>query len=152
MKHTPGGSSAGSAAAVAAGICPLAIGNQTLRSVIALASFCGIVGFKPSFGRISLDGVVSLSPSFDTIGFFTQDIFSMTNALEELVSDWETYHSARKPVLGIPKGIYMDLMFDDVKKAFSEQIKMLELQGYTIRHVDMPWEDSFIYGNAIKGG
>lgn len=67
--HTPGGSSAGSAAAVAAGICPLAVGTQTLRSVIAPASFCGVVGFKPSYGRVPLDGVLLLSPSFDTLVF-----------------------------------------------------------------------------------
>jgi Asp-tRNA(Asn)/Glu-tRNA(Gln) amidotransferase A subunit family amidase len=59
INYSPGGSSAGSATSVPAGICPLAIGTQTLRSVIAPASFCGIVGFKPSYGRILLDGVIS---------------------------------------------------------------------------------------------
>lgn len=80
MEHTAGGSSAGSAASVASGICPIAIGTQTLRSVIAPASFCGVVGFKPSYDRIALDGVILLSPSFDTIGLFTQDTNSMIYA------------------------------------------------------------------------
>lgn len=87
--HTPGGSSAGSAAAVAAGLCPLAVGTQTLRSVIAPASFCGVVGFKPSYGRVPLDGVLLFSPSFDTVGFFTQNLPDMEAAVALLVPDWE---------------------------------------------------------------
>jgi len=67
-KHTPGGSSSGSAAAVAAGMAPLGIASQTNGSVIRPASFCGIVGFKPSHGRISRHGVLSLSPPLDTMG------------------------------------------------------------------------------------
>jgi Asp-tRNA(Asn)/Glu-tRNA(Gln) amidotransferase A subunit family amidase len=70
--HTPGGSSAGSAAAVAAGICPLAVGTQTLRSVIAPASFCGVVGFKPSYGRVPLDGVLLFSRSMDPWASYTR--------------------------------------------------------------------------------
>src|SRR5258707_6068356 len=68
--HTPGGSSSGSAAAVAAGLCPLALGSQTVGSVIRPAAFCGVVGFKPSFGRISTAGVIPLSPSVDHVGLF----------------------------------------------------------------------------------
>ncbi|NOU81047.1 amidase [Paenibacillus sp. LMG 31459] len=149
--HTPGGSSAGSAAAVAAGICPLAVGTQTLRSVIAPASFCGVVGFKPSYGRVPLDGVLLLSPSFDTIGFFTQDLPGMEAAAALLVPDWEAIPaiSARKPVLGVPAGVYMELMSPEVKAVFIAQIGILEQLGYQVRHVDMPWKDEFIYGDAM---
>ena len=66
-RHTPGGSSSGSAAAVAAGMAPLAIASQTNGSVIRPASFCGVVGFKPSHGRISRHGVLSLSRALDTM-------------------------------------------------------------------------------------
>lgn len=72
--HTPGGSSAGSAAAVAAGMAPLAIGTQTGGSVIRPASFCGCVGYKPSFGAIPRRGVLSQSPSLDTVGVFARDV------------------------------------------------------------------------------
>ena len=66
--RTPGGSSAGSAAAVAAGMTPFAVGTQTAGSVIRPASFCGTVGFKPTFGAISTEGVLRQSPSLDTVG------------------------------------------------------------------------------------
>lgn len=68
--HTPGGSSSGSAAAVAAGMVPLAIGTQTNGSVIRPASFCGVYGFKPSAGLIPRTGVLTQSPSFDAVGVF----------------------------------------------------------------------------------
>jgi Asp-tRNA(Asn)/Glu-tRNA(Gln) amidotransferase A subunit family amidase len=68
LKRTPGGSSSGSAAAVAAGMCLGAIGSQTGGSIIRPASFCGIAGCKPTFGRVSLDGFVPVAPSLDTAG------------------------------------------------------------------------------------
>ncbi|WP_095590238.1 amidase [Actibacterium ureilyticum] len=71
--HTPGGSSQGSAAAVADGMVPLAVGTQTGGSVIRPASFCGITGFKPSFGAIPRRGVLMQSPTLDTVGVFAAD-------------------------------------------------------------------------------
>ncbi len=73
-KHTPGGSSSGSAAAVADFMVPLATGSQTAGSIIRPASFCGVVGFKPSFGKISTAGVKSLSISLDTMGCFGRTV------------------------------------------------------------------------------
>src|SRR6202047_275381 len=69
-KHTPGGSSSGSAAAVAAGVVPLALGTQTLGSVVRPAAFNGVVGLKPSFGAIPRIGVPPLRPAPDPIGLF----------------------------------------------------------------------------------
>jgi Asp-tRNA(Asn)/Glu-tRNA(Gln) amidotransferase A subunit family amidase len=69
--HTPGGSSSGSAAAVAAGMVPFALGTQTLGSVLRPASFCGICGFKPSFGLLPFEGALPFAPSLDTVGLFT---------------------------------------------------------------------------------
>ncbi|WP_020179464.1 amidase [Methylopila sp. M107] len=74
LDHTPGGSSSGSAAAVAAGIATLALGTQTFGSVIRPAAFCGVVGFKPSFGVLPRDGVHALSPSLDHVGLFARRV------------------------------------------------------------------------------
>jgi Asp-tRNA(Asn)/Glu-tRNA(Gln) amidotransferase A subunit family amidase len=79
--HTPGGSSSGSAAAVAAGLVPLALGTQTLGSVIRPAAFNGIVGLKPSFGAIPRIGVHPLSPSLDHVGFFARRVDDVALAL-----------------------------------------------------------------------
>jgi amidase len=72
--HTPGGSSSGSAAAVAAGMVPLAFGTQTAGSIIRPASFCGVVGYKPSFGVIERAGVKTLAGSLDTVGVMARDV------------------------------------------------------------------------------
>jgi Asp-tRNA(Asn)/Glu-tRNA(Gln) amidotransferase A subunit family amidase len=72
--HTPGGSSSGSAAAVAAGIVPLAIGTQTVGSVIRPAAYCGVVGYKPSYGAVSTEGVHPLAASLDHVGFFARSV------------------------------------------------------------------------------
>jgi Asp-tRNA(Asn)/Glu-tRNA(Gln) amidotransferase A subunit family amidase len=83
-KHTPGGSSSGSAAVVAAGLAPLALGTQTLGSVIRPAAFNGVVGFKPSFGAIPRTGVHPLSPSLDHVGFFARRVDDVALALSLL--------------------------------------------------------------------
>jgi len=83
-EHTPGGSSSGSAAAVAAGLVPLALGSQTLGSIIRPAAFNGIVGFKPSFGAIPRTGVHPLSPSLDHVGFFARRLDDVAFALSLL--------------------------------------------------------------------
>jgi len=72
VKHTPGGSSSGSAAAVAAGMVPFALGSQTQGSVLRPASFCGVVGFKPTLGLLPLEGVMPFAPTLDTAGFFAE--------------------------------------------------------------------------------
>ncbi|WP_432286222.1 amidase [Aminobacter sp. BA135] len=74
LAHTPGGSSSGSAAAVAAGFIDAGLGSQTAASITRPASFCGVVGFKPSYGSYSLAGVGGLSPSFDTLGALTRNV------------------------------------------------------------------------------
>jgi Asp-tRNA(Asn)/Glu-tRNA(Gln) amidotransferase A subunit family amidase len=77
LAHTPGGSSSGSAAAVAARMAPLTIGTQTGGSVLRPASYCGVVGFKTTFGLLSMEGVLPFAKSLDTLGFFTQTAADM---------------------------------------------------------------------------
>jgi Asp-tRNA(Asn)/Glu-tRNA(Gln) amidotransferase A subunit family amidase len=82
--RTPGGSSSGSAAAVGAGTVPVALGTQTAGSVVRPASFCGVVGVKPTFGAIPTRGVKPASPSLDTVGVFTRDVAGVAYVLEVL--------------------------------------------------------------------
>ena len=74
LAHTPGGSSAGSAAAVAARMAPLALGSQTVGSVLRPAAYCGVVGFKPTHGLVSTAGVIPLAWSLDHVGVFTRGV------------------------------------------------------------------------------
>ncbi|MFZ9813042.1 MAG: amidase, partial [Burkholderiaceae bacterium] len=83
--HTPGGSSSGSAAAVAAGFVPVSVGTQTNGSVIRPASFCGVYGFKPSFGLIPRTGIFETAPSLDQVGFFGRSLEDMA-ALAQVVA------------------------------------------------------------------
>jgi Asp-tRNA(Asn)/Glu-tRNA(Gln) amidotransferase A subunit family amidase len=87
IEHTPGGSSSGSAAAVAAGFVPVAIGSQTNGSVIRPASFCGVYGFKPSRGLIPTTGVLEQSPSLDQLGVFARNIEDIALVTEIINGD-----------------------------------------------------------------
>ena len=102
VAHTPGGSSSGSAAAVAAGIVPLALGSQTLGSVIRPAAFNGIVGLKPSFGAIPRTGVHPLSPSLDHVGLFARHVNDVAFVLSLLAgsSDGDR-HGRPLPSFGV---------------------------------------------------
>ncbi|MBX9591020.1 MAG: amidase [Hyphomonadaceae bacterium] len=84
LEHTPGGSSSGSAAAVAAGMVPLAVGTQTGGSVIRPAAFCGVYGFKPTFGVIPRFGVLTQSPALDTVGVFGRSIEDVALTVDAL--------------------------------------------------------------------
>lgn len=90
--RSPGGSSSGSAAAVAAGMAPLAIGTQTNGSVIRPAAFCGVVGYKPSFGRIPRAGVLTQSPTLDQVGVFARSVEDAALLAQALFG-----HDARDP-------------------------------------------------------
>lgn len=100
--HTPGGSSSGSAAAVADRQVPLAIGTQTVGSVIRPAAFCGIVGFKPSFGAIPRSGILAQAPSLDTVGVFAASVGGAA-----LLADGLFGHDAADPAtrLSPPPGL-----------------------------------------------
>ena len=109
-EHTPGGSSSGSAAAVAAGIAPVALGSQTVGSVIRPASFCGVVGFKPSYDRIPTGGTLYYSPSVDTIGFFTASVADAVLAASVMLLGWRSGEDAEapRPTIGTPNGPFLE--------------------------------------------
>lgn len=102
LQHTPGGSSSGSAAAVAAGMVPAALGTQTGGSVIRPAAFCGIYGFKPTYGLIPRPGVLTQAPSLDTVGVFARslaDVALLGDALQGYDPEDRDSISASRPRL-----------------------------------------------------
>lgn len=136
-EHTPGGSSSGSAAAVAAGLCTLALGTQTIGSVIRPAAFCGIVGFKPSFDRIPTAGIVYFSRSIDHVGLFTQDLAGMAIAASVLCDGWQRAELPTKlPVLGVPDGPYLVQTDPASLEIFEEILLMLQVAGCTVKRVE----------------
>jgi Asp-tRNA(Asn)/Glu-tRNA(Gln) amidotransferase A subunit family amidase len=135
--HTPGGSSSGSAAAVAAGLCPLALGTQTIGSVLRPAAFCGVLGFKPTSGRIPMAGVIPLSPSLDHIGFFAQDVALAAVVAHILCRDWDNQKlQADPPLLGVPLGSYLQRASQEALDHFEATQKRLAQAGFEIRRVE----------------
>lgn len=100
-EHTPGGSSQGSAAAVAAGMVPLAIGSQTNGSVIRPAAFCGVLGFKPTHGLISRHGVMKLSRTLDHVGVFARSMDDVA-LVSETLAVWDVNDPDTRPRAAIP--------------------------------------------------
>jgi Asp-tRNA(Asn)/Glu-tRNA(Gln) amidotransferase A subunit family amidase len=136
-EHTPGGSSSGSAAAVAADLCPLALGSQTIGSVIRPAAFCGVVGLKPTYGRIPIDGVLPVAPSVDHVGFFTRDVAGAELAASVLYEHWRPDRPVEDPTLGVPEGPYLEQTGDAGREGFEEHVAVLERAGYDVRRVDL---------------
>ncbi len=137
LEHTPGGSSSGSAAAVAAGLVPLALGTQTIGSVLRPASFCGVVGFKPSYGRVSARGVIPLAPSLDHVGWFTRDVSGTAAAAAVLCSAWTPSPTSRRPILGIPDGPYLARAGAEARGAVDAAVEALRREGYDVRRIGL---------------
>lgn len=137
LEHTPGGSSSGSAAAVVAGLCPLALGTQTGGSMIRPASYCGAVGFKPSYRRIPVDGVIPVSPSLDHVGLFTSDVEGAILAARILCEDWVPADEVGKPILGTPEGPYLEKASEEGLRHFRKTCNRLADAGFEIRKIEM---------------
>ena len=147
-QHTPGGSSMGSAAAVATGMVRAAIGTQTVGSVCRPASFCGVVGFKPSYGAISTEGCFALVPTFDTIGFFTRTVQDMTTLWHAVA---RRAAPAEEPTGPLVVGIVEDLRckpFDaEMIGALRFARDRLHACGIATREVTLPAELAAVYDN-----
>jgi len=134
--HTPGGSSSGSAAAVAAGMVPFAIGTQTLGSVLRPASYCGICGFKPSFGLIPYDGALPFAPSLDTVGFFTPTAADMKWLWTRGFGGAFDAELHRAALLRVPAGAPME-------RTLADAAVHLRAQGVHVDEIEPPagWLD-----------
>jgi Asp-tRNA(Asn)/Glu-tRNA(Gln) amidotransferase A subunit family amidase len=136
-EYTPGGSSSGSAAAVAAGLVDLALGTQTIGSVIRPASYCGVVGYKPSYGRISTEGVIPLARSLDHVGLFAHDVSTAARGAAVLVTDWKKQKaSTNKPYLAVVEGEYLQLADEEMRLHFENIVERLKQAGYSVKRVN----------------
>ena len=132
LAHTPGGSSSGSAAAVAAGMVPVALGTQTGGSVLRPASYCGVTGFKVSYGLLPMEGVLTFAKSLDTLGFFTHtpaDMLALWEALGYAVAPAEEF------TLGTPEPL--PEVEPAMATAFQGALARLTRAGASIRAIDI---------------
>ncbi|MCA9920082.1 MAG: amidase [Anaerolineales bacterium] len=143
--HTPGGSSSGSAAAVGAGIAPLAFGTQTIGSVNRPAAFCGAVGYKPTYNRIDKSGVLPLSVSLDHVGCFTNDVAGMELVAGLLCQHWQLVVTEKKPVLGIPEGLYLQRASAEGRTHFRQMCRRLHDAGFVVKSVEAMPDFAKIY-------
>ncbi len=150
-EHTPGGSSSGSAAAVGANLVPFAFGTQTIGSVNRPAAFCGVVGYKPSYNRISKKNVLPLSDSLDHIGGFTVDVAGMELVAGLLCQHWQWVVAERKPVLGVPEGPYLNHASEEGRKHFRQVTRQLHDAGFAVKSIQMlpDFEDIYTRHNLI---
>jgi Asp-tRNA(Asn)/Glu-tRNA(Gln) amidotransferase A subunit family amidase len=165
--HTPGGSSSGSAASVAAGMVPLAIGSQTNGSVIRPASFCGVYGFKPTHGLIPRAGALALSRALDHVGVFARTIEDVALLTEQLVGyderDPDTRPRARMPLVeasaeepplppmfAFVKTPLWDRVDDDAKSAFEELADVLGDRVEELELVGAAAEDAAAWQRVIS--
>jgi len=138
--RTPGGSSSGSAAAVAAGMVPFAFGTQTSGSTIRPAAFCGIVGYKPSFGMIDRAGIKMLADSLDTLGLFARSVGDIA-LVAALLAGRPTLALAgptKAPRFAVFRTPTWDLADEDAQSNFEESLRKLERYGAQLTRIEDP--------------
>ncbi|HLY46276.1 MAG TPA: amidase family protein, partial [Stellaceae bacterium] len=141
--HTPGGSSSGSAAAVGAGMVPLGFGTQTAGSVIRPAAFCGIVGFKPSFGLIPRAGIKPLADSLDTVGTMARDVADAAFFVG-VIGGRPALREIAMPPTPPRFGLYRTPMWDEAEPAAGAALERaraaLERAGAAVAEIAVPPE------------
>ncbi len=157
--HTPGGSSSGSAAAVGARTISLAIGSQTVGSVLRPAAYCGCVGLKPTYGLISYAGTANLASSFDHLGVLTDSVADVALALGALVGK-DRYDansieapeadyiaaaaSPSPPRLGLIRSYYQEHAGEELNRHLDAVIHFLRMAGATVENAEMPADAAVI--------
>ncbi len=160
QKRVPGGSSGGSAAAVAAGLCNVALGSDTGGSIRQPASFCGVVGFKPTYGRVSRYGLIAYASSYDQIGTFSNSVEDAALVMEVIAGKDEYDATAVKETVPHyskqlkPKEKYSiaylndiidsEGIAEDIKNAAQNLYKGLSENGHQVAGVDFPYLDYMV--------
>jgi aspartyl-tRNA(Asn)/glutamyl-tRNA(Gln) amidotransferase subunit A len=154
LEYVPGGSSGGSAAAVAANMSLIALGSDTGGSIRTPASFCGVVGVKPTYGRVSRYGLVAYASSLDQIGPFTRSVRDAAQVLS-IICGFDPYDSTSADVpvepfardieqsvkdvrIGVPKEYFVPGLDPEVKKRFEDCIRLYESLGCRIDEISLP--------------
>jgi aspartyl-tRNA(Asn)/glutamyl-tRNA(Gln) amidotransferase subunit A len=152
--RTPGGSSGGSAAAVAAGCVPMALGSDTGGSIRQPAAFCGVTGLKPTYGRVSRYGLLAFASSLDQIGPLARTVGDAALALSVLAGpDTMDSTSSQEPVpdylaaltgnaagvrVGVPRAFVLEGVDAGVRAAFEHALEVVQAQGATLVDIDLP--------------
>ncbi|MVT07777.1 Asp-tRNA(Asn)/Glu-tRNA(Gln) amidotransferase subunit GatA [Chitinophaga tropicalis] len=153
--RVPGGSSGGSAVAVQAGLCMVSLGSDTGGSVRQPADFCGIVGLKPTYGRISRHGLIAYASSFDQIGVFGRNIADVAKVLQSIagpdeydstaskeeVPDYQTIHNKSWKIAYLKDALYHEGLDPEMKEGYSIFFEELETAGNTVTAVDFAYLD-----------
>ncbi|MHB9040199.1 MAG: Asp-tRNA(Asn)/Glu-tRNA(Gln) amidotransferase subunit GatA [Melioribacteraceae bacterium] len=151
--RVPGGSSGGSAAAVAADLCDASIGTDTGGSIRQPAAFCGIYGLKPTYGRVSRYGLTAFASSFDTVGPFARNVDDIALVLS-VISGYDendstsfktdvpnfvtNLHSRKKLRIGLPKEYFAEGLNEEIRNAIFEKVEFLKEQGFEIYEIELP--------------
>jgi len=159
LERVPGGSSGGSAAAVASKMSVFALGSDTGGSIRQPAGFCGVVGFKPSYGSVSRYGLIAMASSLDIIGPLTQSVedaeiifksIAGKDPMDSTSYDLEKIHNIRldsarqaqytirNTVFGLPKEYFQEGLDEKIKKTIGEVIEKIKSKGATIKEVSLP--------------
>ena len=154
LERVPGGSSGGSAAAVKAGFCVYALGSDTGGSIRQPASFCGVVGFKPTYGAVSRHGLMAMASSLDQIGPITKNVddaatvFEAIRGRDELDStsvnrDWPDYNflDIEDIKIGVPREYFTHGLDPEIEKNIKQVIAKLEKDGAKIKEISMPYNE-----------
>lgn len=154
--YVTGGSSGGSAASVAAGMCNFSLGSDTGGSIRQPASYCGVVGLKPTYGRVSRHGLVAYASSFDCIGPFTNSVSDAAVMLEYLSGkDPMDQSSSDQPVekyrdalkndeklkIGVPDEYFGEGLDPEIRSTIEDQLSALEAEGHTLVPINLPHTD-----------
>lgn len=143
LGHTPGGSSSGSAVAVAMGMCPVAVGSQTGGSIIRPGSYCGVYSCKPTHGAISLENVIPLSPEIDHLGAFARSIGELTPVILAMIGGEAADSCAnsvlqRPPRIGVVEEYFYQEADPEVVEITRDAVEKLKLAGAQVDTVGLP--------------
>ncbi|MBL8834729.1 MAG: amidase [Alphaproteobacteria bacterium] len=147
--RTPGGSSSGSAAAVADFMAPLAFGSQTAGSVIRPAAYCGVVGFKGTHGWFPLDGVVPLAPELDTLGFFARKAEDAVLFRAALMGETDVAVAPASPRIALVRTQLWDQAEKPAQDALEHAAATLAAKGARVRDVELPFDAAAFNADQI---